>query len=167
MSSPDSKTLPPEPVTPLRQHAIPKLSERAMGLMTYQVGLGTSGTVYVAIVGNENGGYFSREWLPVPRILDTIHSRLDTENPTFPTRLLRSAFVNRSNNNGGFLAALLRHEALLVPGELPHLHRCRDDWDTWIEQQRKDFEAGVRLEVPEEAPESAMPATPAKRRTKR
>ncbi len=56
---------------------------------------------------------------------------------SFATSLLRRCFVNRSNNIGCFLAAVLRHAGLVKPADPPHLHRCAGDWETWADNQRR------------------------------
>jgi hypothetical protein len=134
-----------EAITPLRQHTIPKLSKRASGTLTYRIGVGDSSTVHVAVTANQGGGYFSPEWVPLPRIRECLAGYLDGE-AVFPTKVLRGAYRNRSVNNGGFLAALLRHEQLLIAGEQPHLHRCAPDWERWEETQRQQLADGGRLE---------------------
>jgi len=138
---------PPDPITPIDQHTIPKLSGRAIGRMTYQIGVGESGTVYLAVTANEGGGYFSREWVAIPRLLEVVGTYLDAGEP-FATPVLRDAYANRSINNGGFLAAILRHVGLLKPGDPPHLHVGGEDWVAWQEQQQRRYEAGERVEVP-------------------
>ncbi len=152
---------PMESLTPIREHHIPKLGERAIGHLVYQVAVGESGTVYLAVTGNGGSGYFSREWVALPRLRDVLHPYLESDQ-TFPTPILRPAYVNRSNNNGGFLAAILRHEGLLkaVP-EQPHLHVCTADWADWEAEQRRAFEAGERIERsdPDAAPKPAKKLT--------
>jgi hypothetical protein len=132
---PATTPTPPETITQIRSNTIPKLSERATGRITYQVGLGASGALYLAVKANEGGGYFSPEWVPLARVRACLADHLDTEE-AFATPLLRSAYVNRSVNNGGFLAAILRHEGLIGPAEKPHLHRCTGDWDAWEGDQK-------------------------------
>ena len=127
---PATTPTPPETITPTRTNTIPKLSERATGRITYQVGLGESGALYLAVKANEGGGYFSPEWVALARVRACLADYLGT-GEAFATPLLRGAYVNRSVNNGGFLAAILRHEGLIGPAEKPHLHRCTGDWDAW------------------------------------
>ena len=136
-----------ETITPLRQQTIPKLSERAIGRMTYQVGIGDSQTVYLAVTGNEGGGYFSREWVALPRIRSTLADQFEAGEP-FSTPVLRGAYTNRSVNNGGFLAAMLRHEGLLKAAEPPHLHLGTDGWEAWEREQQQRFAEGERVDLP-------------------
>lgn len=135
---------PPEPITPIAQHTIPKLSPRAIGAMTYQIGVGESGTVYLAVTANEGGGYFSREWIAIPHLLAQVGTSLAAGEP-FPTPALRTAYVNRSINNAGFLAAILRHIGLLQPGDPPHWHVVGEDWTVWQATQQQRYAAGERI----------------------
>ncbi|EGV27824.1 hypothetical protein ThidrDRAFT_4362 [Thiorhodococcus drewsii AZ1] len=135
-----------ETITPIRQATIAKLSERAIGRMTYQIGVGESKTVYLAVTANDGGGYFSREWIALPRIRAVLADIWDADTP-FTTSLLRAVYHNKSANNGGFLAAMLRHEGLLTAADPPHLHRITSDWEAWECEQWRCFEAGERLEA--------------------
>lgn len=103
--------------------------------MTYEVGLGESGTVHLCVAANEGGGYFSSEWVSLPRILEVLADFLSSGG-SFPTHALLPAFNNRSVNNAGFLAAILRHEGLLKAGDKPHSHACCGDWEAWQAAQR-------------------------------
>jgi len=103
--------------------------------MTYEVGLGESGTVHLCVAANEGGGYFSSEWVSLPRILEVLADFLSSGG-SFPTHALLPAFNNRSVNNAGFLAAILRHEGLLKAGDKPHSHACCGDWAAWQAAQR-------------------------------
>ena len=143
---------PLESLTPIREHSIPKLGERAIGHLVYQVAVGESGAVYLAVTGNGGSGYFSREWVALSRIREVLKPYLES-GQTFATPILRPAYVNRSNNNGGFLAAILRHEGLLTASpEQPHLHCAAGDWSAWEAEQQQQAAHGVRLEATTPAP---------------
>lgn len=138
----------PEVITLIAQHTIAKLSERAVGRMTYQIAVGASGTVYVSVNANEGGGCFSQEWIAMPHLRSVLAPHLDS-GKSFPTSVLRAAFVSRSTNNAGFLAALLRHAGLLQAGIPPHAHVASASWDDWEAEQRRRLEVGERLEPAE------------------
>lgn len=148
-------TLPavPEIITPVERHTIAKLGEHAVGRLTYQVGVGASGTVYVALQANEGRGYFSPEWVALAHV-QALLAPYQASGDAFTTPVLCAAYTGRSNNNAGFLAALLRHAGLLAPGEPPHCHRVSGDWEAWAQCQRQRLEAGKTLEA-------APPADPA------
>lgn len=144
-----------EAVSPVRAHTISKLGGTAGGRITYAVGVDPAGTVHLAVTANEGGGYFSPEWVPLPRVRACLAANSGA-GEAFPTRVLRGAYRNRSVNNGGFLAAVLRHEGLLRAGALPHLHRCEDGWDAWEAAQRASAVAVAALE-PDAGPAPAGP----------
>jgi hypothetical protein len=142
---------PTEAIAPVRSNTIRKLSERSSGRITYRIGIGEAGAVYLAVTDNEGGGYFSPEWVPLARVRACLADHLDS-GEAFATPMLRGAYRNRSVNNGGFLAAILRHEGLLGPAERPQLHRCTGDWEVWERDQRRrttavETETGTEAEV--------------------
>lgn len=92
-----------------------KVSDRGTGQLTYRLLKDEEGTeAFVAIVANESVGYFSREPVPLTRIHQCLHAAVKV-GKTIPSLRLRQAFDGRSVNNGGFLAAILRHEGMLAP----------------------------------------------------
>jgi hypothetical protein len=123
MPAKSAPAAPPEAIATVAQHTVAKLSERATGRLAYQIGVGASGVVYLSVTDNEGGGYFSKEPVPLHKIQTVLANPLATGEP-FATSLLRRAFVSRSNNNGCFLAAVLRHEGLLKPADTPNQHVC-------------------------------------------
>ncbi len=143
--------VPPEAIVAVGQHTVGKLSERAVGRLTYQVGIGASGVVYVTVTENEGGGYFSKEPVAIDKIASVLADPLAT-GASFATSLLRRAFVNRSNNNGCFLAAALRHEGLIKPAD-GHLHACAGDWQVWADNQRHHAQTGPAPVVEEKEEE--------------
>ncbi|WP_295391720.1 hypothetical protein [uncultured Thiodictyon sp.] len=135
MPAKSAPAVPPEAIAAVGQHTINKLSERAIGRLTYQIGVGASGVVYLTVTDNEGGGYFSREPVALDKIETVLATHLAT-GASFATSLLRRCFVNRSNNNSCFLAAALRHAGLIKAADLPNKHVCAGDWATWQDNQR-------------------------------
>lgn len=138
------------------QHTITKLSPRAIGQMTYQIGVDEAGGVYLAVVANQGSGCFSSEWIALPRIREVV-APYAAAGAAFATPVLREAYVNRSINNAGFLAAVLRHAGLLACADPAHLHRVAGDWDTWEETQRQRYSL---QEIPETTEAEARTETP-------
>lgn len=118
-----------------RQVRIPKRSERAIGFLTYAVGVDDTGVVYLSICENEGGGYFSSEWVSLPHLRECLADSM-AEGSSVTASLLRRAYVSRSVNNGGFLAAILLHEGLLTVSDSPYRYRCTSDWEAWEASQR-------------------------------
>lgn len=85
--------------------------------------------LYVSIIANDSGGYFSNEIAS----FDGIEACMPADHTQpFPAKALIRAFVSRSANQPSFCAALLRAEGLTaaVPDK-PHLHQVVGDWDDW------------------------------------
>ncbi|MEH6638669.1 MAG: hypothetical protein V7717_05305 [Porticoccaceae bacterium] len=98
----------------LHRATCPKLSERAKGLLDYQVGYSPAATeLYIRVVTNHSGGYFSKEWVPVTAIQACLATVIQ-EDGSFTAPTLVPAFVSKSQNNAGFLAAVLREEGLIA-----------------------------------------------------
>lgn len=85
--------------------------------------------LYVSIIENDSGGYFSSE---VARF-DLIEACLPADRTQpFPAKVLTRVFVSRSANQPSFCAALLRTEGLTAAVEgKPHLHQIVGDWAEW------------------------------------
>ena len=85
--------------------------------------------LYVSIIANDSGGYFSNEIA----CFDGIEACMPADHThPFPAKALIPAFISRNANQPSFCAALLRAEGLTaaVPDK-PHLHQVVGDWDDW------------------------------------
>lgn len=108
-----------------------KTSQRATGEVTYRVLCDEQRErLFIAIVSNDRGGYFSKEIIPIDGVEPCLVPFADGR--PLPARVLRDAFVGKSVNNAGFLAAILRAEGLLssVPDAV-HQHRLAGNWPDW------------------------------------
>jgi hypothetical protein len=108
-----------------------KSGQRADGQMQYRILANSVLTeLFIMIVGNDGSGYYSKEAVPFSKIehcLSTVAGQ-----KTFPSKVFLPAFVGRSANNPGFLAAILRAEGLLKPvPEKANLHQLASDWQVW------------------------------------
>lgn len=109
-----------------------KLGLRAQGGITYQLLVDPEGhELYLTVVANDGGGYWSREVISFSKVEDCLSTHADSGLP-FPSLLLRHAFVGRSSNNAPFLVAVLRDLGLLqaAPGK-PFQHLVTGDWSEW------------------------------------
>ena len=85
--------------------------------------------LYVSIVANDSGGFFSTEIAPFEKIEACLPA--DRSQP-FAAKALIPAFVSRSSNQPSFAAALIRAEGLSAAVEgKPHLHQIAGDWAAW------------------------------------
>lgn len=119
----------------IRQSQCPKLGAFSSGRITYQLLTSEArNQLFLRISGNEGGGYVSDEAVALSRIMQCV----DDHGPDKPLRSthFREAFVGRSNNNWGFLSAILLHEGLLErhPAQ-PHLLIDCGEWEAWQRAQ--------------------------------
>ena len=112
-----------------------KTGQRATGEITYRVLCDPRKTLLsLTIVANEGGGYWSREIIPFEGIELCLADFSDGK--PLPAKALRDAFVGKSVNNAGFLAAILRAEGLLEAApDVAHQHRVTGSWEQWKSQQ--------------------------------
>lgn len=106
-------TPPADELLIVRDALVPKLSARSAGSQIgYKLGCTLDKSeAYLSLTENQGGGYFSREWVPLTRII----SKLKNLDAGFPAISLKSAFVGKSVNNPSFLAAALVAEGVLSP----------------------------------------------------
>jgi hypothetical protein len=117
----------------LKESTAPKLGLRAEGGISYHILSDTNRqNLFIAITGNDSGGYFSRELVPIQKIL-TCLDKCQIGKP-FPSKTFKEAFTGRSSNNSGFLVAVLRAETLLAAApDAETQHLASGDWAAWKE----------------------------------
>jgi len=105
---------PAEPMVAIIKTAnAPKLSPRGDGQLTYQVGR-MADTVLIRIFGNQSAGRFSKEWVAVEAIRNTL-SRQPKDADLFKgAHALRGAWKGLSACNAGFGMAILRAEGIFA-----------------------------------------------------
>lgn len=122
-----------KPYVLLRSGTAKKLGKQSKGSIAYQLLTDDARQeVWLAITANDGGGYFSHERVALASV-QTCISNIKPEQ-SFPSKLLQTAFTGRSSNNAGFLAAILREEALLgLAPETEGKHILSGDWAAWEE----------------------------------
>jgi len=94
----------------------PKLTPRGQGILSYEFGV-NNGEIFIRIAANSQGGTCSFEWIPLKTIEDLFENN---EEKNFSAVLFRKAFISRSANNHGYLAAILKAvEVIGVSAEQP------------------------------------------------
>lgn len=85
--------------------------------------------LFLTIVGNDGGGYYSREVVA----FDAVEACLPVDCALpLAAKAFAPAFVGKSSNNPGFMAAILRSEGLLAGVEdKTNLHQVAGDWAAW------------------------------------
>jgi hypothetical protein len=131
MSKTESPTPLPESYLSLKLGKAAKAGARSQGTIHYRLLTDTEHRqLYITLVANDSSGCFSREIVPFARIDECLNG-IDVNKP-ITSKLFQSCFISRSQNNAGFLAAVLREEHLLkaVP-ESAHQHALAPDWPSW------------------------------------
>lgn len=127
----DIPAAPAIPLLCLKAGAAPKLGQHAHGTIHYELLADTDRqTLLLRLTRNEGGGNHSLELVPFTRV-QAVADGLPPDSPV-PSRVFRSCFRGRSQNNAGFLCCLLRTEGLLasVEGKL-YQHRVIGNWSAW------------------------------------
>lgn len=122
----------------VRQASAAKLSATAAGSIHYAILIDAERTEpHLALTGNDGGGYFSREAVPIAA-LRRCAERAGTDT-ALGASAFKAAFIGRSTNNGYFAVAALCAEGLLnrVQREGPGRGQPLADagfWDDWTAQ---------------------------------
>jgi hypothetical protein len=130
-----------------------KAGKHSKGQITYRILTDElHQNLFITIVGNEGGGWFSNEVVAIAKIEEVL-SKLNTKVP-LPTKAFAPAFESKSANNAGFLVAVLRAEGLLnAPEEGSRLHLVTQEWELW--QSVMLTEPGEVYEPPVKTPANA------------
>lgn len=115
----------------LKSASARKLGKHAHGEIHYQISCDIERkNLSLAITGNDGGGYFSKEVLSFHKVEACLASR--EVGARFPSKALKEVFTGRSSNNAGFLAAILRSEALISPApDMESQHVACGDQTAW------------------------------------
>ena len=142
----------------LKDATAKKLGKRSEGSISYQILADADRQhLYVAITGNENGGYFSRERVPFQSIEECLSS---LPKKSFPSKALLNVFYGRSSNNPGFMAAVLSAEGLIAADATAEtLHKVVGDWSAWQQKMLALPGTLLQAEAPQALPNAgaAMP----------
>ncbi|MCK9620247.1 MAG: hypothetical protein M0R47_06885 [Methylobacter sp.] len=108
-----------------------KTGSRSQGYVHYRILTDTAQQqLYITLIGNDGDGCYSKEIVPFDKIEQCLHG-IDTSKPIASKRF-QPAFIGKSANNAGFLAAILRAECLLAPApDAVHQHTVQPDWPAW------------------------------------
>lgn len=108
-----------------------KTGSRSQGAIHYRILTDSDQQqLSIILVGNDGDGCYSKEVVPFAKIEQCLQG-FDPLKP-IASKLFQQAFIGRSSNNAGFLAAILRAEQLLAPvPEAVHQHAIQPDWPVW------------------------------------
>ncbi|MFC0168130.1 hypothetical protein ACFFKC_08560 [Pseudoduganella danionis] len=138
----------PQPYILLKTATANKLGKNSAGGIAYRVLADTDRkNLYITITGNDGGGYFSREVVPFSQVEKCLTDWPDA-GKALPSKLFKTAFVGRSSNNAGFLAAILRAEDLLTAApDAETQHVRHGDMATWKAELLT--ETGTQITLPD------------------
>jgi hypothetical protein len=121
----------PPPSVLLKTAKAMKLGKHAEGAIHYKIVTNSERKQPLfKIIGNEGGGYYSKEILAFSDVEGCL-AQYPKDQP-FPSKLLQTVFRGRSSNNAGFLAAILRAEGLLARApDTEGRHVVAGDWAAW------------------------------------
>lgn len=83
------------------------LSVSGKSTLTYHIGCTAESDILLRVYANTAAGFFSKEWLSLNTIQETLTGK------SFTSFNLQSLFRGRSMNNPAFLLAVLLHEGLI------------------------------------------------------
>jgi hypothetical protein len=108
-----------------------KTGSRSQGYLHYRILTDNDRQqLFITLIGNDGDGCYSKEIVPFDKIEQCLHG-IDTSRPIASKRF-QPAFIGKSANNAGFLAAILRAELLLAPApDALHQHAVQPDWPAW------------------------------------
>ena len=106
---------------------------KAQGNITYRILCDDAQELlFVTITGNQEDGHYSDEIIPFAHIEKCVEGM--KVGSYVASKQFFKAFESRSNNNCGFLAAILRAEELLAPVvDGVRKHVLQPGWDDWKE----------------------------------
>ena len=93
----------------IREGSAPKLIDKKKKI-GYVIGKNDDIDV-IKIISNSSSGLFSTEPVSITSIQDCLSTQ--TSDSIFSSRIFRPLYNQKSNNNTGFIAAILRHEGVL------------------------------------------------------
>ena len=123
----------------LKSATIEKINPRSNGNIHYRILADAAYRhLFVVFTGNDDSGHFSDEIVPFERIEKCIEGIKPGSHVA--SKQFFKAFESRSNNNSGFLAAILRAEGLLSPVvDGVRKHVLNPGWDRWKETLLTDL----------------------------
>jgi hypothetical protein len=161
-----------QPFWLLKSNTCKKLGAKAVGGISYQL-LGDieRQSLFVRITANFGGGYFSREIVPFSEVKACLDRR--AEDKPFASKLFKEAFIGRSSNNAGFMAALLRAEGLLsLAPDTETQHVVAANWTAFVKTMLAVPGEKIEIEMPmpikdqsASPPDANVPAQPEAKKT--
>jgi hypothetical protein len=123
--------------------------------LTYHIGCNDDGDIHIRIYANTAAGMFSQEWVSWTAIEDTLNSHVTG----FTSAAFRSLIQGKSQNNAGFLLAVLLQEQLVIKeGDQKRSYTCLDS-AAFLEEVNRLLASDVSLQV-DDNPTNTKPENP-------
>jgi hypothetical protein len=110
--------------------------------LEYQLGCHGDSDVYIRVVKNSGGGWFSKEWIAIQKIITVL------ESSKFPltSYTLQTFFAGKSVNTAAFIFAALKEEGLVANN--PDNPRCYllQSVDSFMQPIKVLISSGVALQ---------------------
>ena len=111
--------------------------------LTYHIGCNDDGDIHIRIHANSAAGMFSQEWVAWSAIEDTLNSHVTG----FTSAAFRGLIQGKSQNNAGFLLAVLLHEQLVIKeGDQKRSYTCLDS-AAFLDQINRLLASDVSLQA--------------------
>ncbi|MFA6203363.1 MAG: hypothetical protein WC710_09300 [Gallionella sp.] len=120
------------------------LSLSGQSTLTYHVGCNAESEVYFRVHANSSRGYFSREWVGT----DSIGKAL-AESSAITSFTLLHTYKGKSQNNGGFMLAVLLAEGLVSRFDRQYLIADPDEFNASVKAL---MESAVSLDADAKTP---------------
>ena len=130
-----------DPMRVLKVATTSSLSNRST--LGYAIGCDDNIAIYLSLRSNTAAGMFSKNWVA---FLDIANALVHADRITSSTLL--SLYANTSNNNSGFMLAVLLAEGLVCPSDR---HYMRQDFKPFLQPINSLITAGVDLGDADEA----------------
>jgi hypothetical protein len=125
--------------------------------LTYQIGCTAAGEIHLRIYANTAAGMFSQEWVSWTAIENTLSRHVTG----FTSAAFRSLIQGKSQNNAGFLLAVLLQEQLVIKeGDQKRSYTCLDS-GAFLDQINRLMASNVSLKADDNPkPENPKPSKP-------
>lgn len=124
-----------DPMRVLKVGTASSLSNRST--LGYAIGSDDSNAIFLSLRSNTAAGMFSKNWVA---FLDIANALVHADGITSSTLL--PLYANTSNNNSGFMLAVLLAEGLVCPSDR---HYMRQDFKPFLQHINSLITAGVDL----------------------
>ena len=123
--------------------------------LTYHIGCNEDGDIHIRIHANTAAGMFSQEWVSWTAIENTLSRHVTG----FTSAAFRSLIQGKSQNNAGFLLAVLLQEQLVIKeGDQKRSYTCLDS-TAFLDQINRLLASDVSLQV-DDNPSNTKPENP-------